>query len=74
MSRETERMWRLAGRYSAIGIEMAAAVAFGALAGSWLDRKFGTEPWLVIFGLIVGTGAAVLAILRVVRDFKRQGP
>ena len=63
MSRDSDHMWRLAGRYS--------AVALGTLGGVWLDKKLGTTPWLFWFGLAVGVGAAVRAILRVVREFKR---
>jgi len=59
------------GRYSAIGIEMSAAVAFGTIGGVWLDKKLGTTPWLFWFGLAVGVGAAVRAVLRVVREFKK---
>jgi F0F1-type ATP synthase assembly protein I len=64
-------MWRLAGRYSAVGIEMGAAIAIGTLGGRWLDGKLGTEPYLFWFGFVVGVGAAVRAILRVVGAYKR---
>lgn len=60
-------MWRLAARYSSIGIEMAAGVSIGALGGWWLDERFGTAPYLLIFGLVVGAGAAVKAVVRAVR-------
>ncbi len=63
-------MWRLAGRYSAVGIEMAAAVAIGTLGGRWLDGKLGTEPTLFWIGFVVGVGAAVRAVVRVARNFK----
>lgn len=66
-SREQQRMWRLAARYSAVGIEIAVAVAVSSLAGAWLDRRFDTEPWLFLFGMIVGLGAATRAVVRVVR-------
>lgn len=72
MSRESEHMWRLAGRYSAVGIEMAAAVALGTIGGVWLDSKLHTAPWLFWFGLVVGVGAAVRTVVRIVRDFKRS--
>jgi ATP synthase protein I len=65
---DQEHMWRLAGRYSAIGIEIAASVAFGTFGGIWLDRHLGTSPLFLILGLIVGTGAAVVGVLRVVRS------
>lgn len=61
------RMWRLAGQYSAVGIEMATSVAFGAFGGMWLDKKFGHSPWLLWAGVIVGLGAASLTVMRVVR-------
>lgn len=72
MSKETERMWQLAGRYSAVGIEMAAAVGFGTLGGAWLDNRFGTTPWLFWIGFIVGVGAAVRTIQRVIRSFRKS--
>jgi F0F1-type ATP synthase assembly protein I len=70
-SPEADRQWKLAGRFSAVGIEMAAAVAIGALGGRWLDGKLGTDPYLMWFGLAVGIGAAVRAVLRVVKAYRR---
>jgi len=67
MSRDSERMWQLAGRYSAVGIEMAIAVTLGSLGGHWLDTKLGTSPYLLLFGIVVGIGAAALTVVRVVR-------
>lgn len=65
-------MWKLASRYSAVGIEMSASVAIGTLGGWWLDGKLGTEPYLFWFGLVVGTGAATKAIVRVVKTTRLQ--
>ncbi len=65
-------MWRLAGRYSAVGIEIATAFTLGALGGHWLDKKLGTSPVLFLVGITVGTGAAVRAILRVIKDIKKN--
>ena len=43
---------------SALGIEIGVAVAIGLLVGWYLDRLFGTEPWLLIafsiFGIVAG--------------------
>lgn len=70
MSRDSQHMWRLASRYSAVGIEMAAAVAIGTLGGLWLDGKLGTTPYLFWFGLAVGIGAVVRTIVRVIKTTK----
>ena len=33
---------------------LALDMALPPLAGYWLDRKFGTEPWLVVVGACLG--------------------
>jgi len=65
-------MWRIAGFTGAVGIEVAVAIAIGALGGQWLDRKLGTNPWLTYIGFIAGIGAAIKALVRVSREYKKR--
>jgi ATP synthase protein I len=44
-------------RYSNLGLEMGVAIVVGLLIGLWLDRVFGTRPWLTIVFLLFGIGA-----------------
>lgn len=67
---EQQHLWRLAARYSTVGIEMTVAVTLGTLGGHWLDHRLGTAPWFLGFGLLVGIGAAIRTILRIVRQTK----
>lgn len=67
---ERQRMWRLAGRYSSVGVEIAVCIGGSTWAGYYADQHFGTKPWLFLFGLIVGTGAAIKAVLRIIRQFR----
>jgi ATP synthase protein I len=69
---EVKKMWRLAGSTSAVGIEIAAAIAIGYFGGHYLDRKFGTQPWLMYLGLLAGVGAAINALMRVTRAYRRD--
>jgi F0F1-type ATP synthase assembly protein I len=41
-------------RHSGVGLELAGATAGLALVGYWLDGRFGTEPWGLIAGVILG--------------------
>jgi F0F1-type ATP synthase assembly protein I len=41
-------------RYSGSGLELAASVAGFALVGYWIDRHYGTNPWGLVAGLILG--------------------
>ena len=41
-------------RYSGIGFELAGATAGFALIGYWVDKRFGTSPWGVVVGVVLG--------------------
>jgi F0F1-type ATP synthase assembly protein I len=41
-------------RYSGVGLELAGATAGLALIGYWVDGRFGTRPWGVVLGAIIG--------------------
>lgn len=51
---------------SSAGLELGIAVALGALGGRWLDGRFGTEPWLLLVGLVIGLIAGFRGVLRAV--------
>ncbi|MED5463526.1 MAG: AtpZ/AtpI family protein [Myxococcota bacterium] len=69
---EKQRMWRLAGRYSSVGIELAICIAVPVLIGNWCDNKFDLSPYGALFGAIVGVGACIQAIRRIIRSFKNE--
>ena len=47
-----------AGQFAGHGMTFVVAVLGGLYLGQWLDRRFGTEPWLLIVGVFVGAGAS----------------
>lgn len=52
---------------SSIGISMVISI-FGALYfGIWLDRKFGTSPWLTMLLLLMGVAAGFRNIYVMIR-------
>jgi ATP synthase protein I len=65
-------MWRIAGTTGAVGLEIGIAVGFGYVGGHYLDQKLGTQPWLTYLGFAAGIGAAVKAVVRVARAYKRD--
>ncbi len=65
-------MWRIAADTGAVGFEVAVAIVIGYLGGRYLDRKLGTEPWISYAGLLAGIGAAVKALMRVIRSYRRD--
>jgi len=59
-------------QYSTVGLELALSVVVGALIGYWLDRKLGTEPWLLIFWTICGIGAGFRSLYRTAKKIMRE--
>jgi F0F1-type ATP synthase assembly protein I len=35
-------------------LELAGATAGLALIGYWIDRRFGTTPWAILAGVVIG--------------------
>jgi len=62
---------------SAIGIEMGVALAIGMGIGWWLDRTFGTRPWLLVlftlFGIVAGFRNALHAAHKEMRKAEGGG-
>lgn len=59
-------------RYSAVGFEMVLSVGVGAAIGVYLDRYFGTKPWLTLAFIILGSIAGFIEIFRLVKKYERE--
>ena len=44
---------------------LTAGLVLGGLGGLWLDEKLGTEPWLLLTGLLAGFVVGMLEVARV---------
>jgi ATP synthase protein I len=51
-------------RYSGVGLELAGATAGLALVGYWIDRKFGTSPWGILGGVVIGIVGGLYNMIR----------
>jgi len=56
--------FRELGRYSALGLEMAASVLIGLAIGYYLDKWLGTGPWLMVLWIGIGFAAGVRSLYR----------
>lgn len=62
--REKFKQVRIYGLLSAIPGFLVVPPVVGALAGMWLDKRFGTAPWLLLVFLVLGFGSGVRLIMR----------
>lgn len=57
---------------STIGIHLVLTTFVGFAIGYFLDKLFGTSPWLTVIFLIIGIIAGFRELLRIAR--KQDGP
>jgi ATP synthase protein I len=58
MDEDLKKTIKTLGFLSTVGLSMAFSVGIGALVGYYLDKKFGTTPWLFFIFLALGIAAA----------------
>ena len=65
-------LWVIAGELTAIAFEFTGSVVAGVVVGYFADRHFGTEPWLLIVGTLLGTGAGFYRMLQILQHVQRR--
>ena len=59
-------------RYSGIGVELAGVTAGLALVGYWIDGRFGTSPWGILGGVVIGLVGGLYNLVRESLDAVRE--
>lgn len=55
-----------------IGTELAITVLLGFYGGKLLDQQLGTEPWLLIVGVLAGVAVGILGIIQTMQRFFKE--
>ena len=72
-TRGADRGGSSAGSYLGVGLQFALSIVFFVYLGQWLDRRYGTEPWLLLIGLLLGAGGSFYSIYRkLMADLRRE--
>lgn len=64
------KLLKAAGPLS-VGIEFSLSTVIGLLAGRWVDGKLGSDPWLMIVGLLLGVTAGFRSLIRTAKQAQR---
>jgi len=60
-------------RYAGLGIQLAATILVGVLAGQWMDRKAGTDGVFTILGALLGFGGTLYSLIRELSKDDKDG-
>lgn len=58
---------RAVGLVGGLGFVLAATTALGAWGGRYLDDRWGTGPWLMLVGTLLGMGAGFFEVFSTMR-------
>jgi len=64
MDKNTGKTFRELGYFASLGISVALSIVIGLAIGYWLDKKFDTQPVLLLVGLGFGIAAGFSNIIR----------
>jgi ATP synthase protein I len=60
---------------SSIALILPASIAVGLFFGYFLDRRLGTEPWLLLIFTVLGIASGLLSLFRAIRkQWKDEEP
>jgi F0F1-type ATP synthase assembly protein I len=52
------------GRFAGLGLQYALSIALLGALGWWLDGRFGTNPWCLVAGVVLGCVAGFVMVVR----------
>lgn len=70
--KETSGMLRAAAPYMTLGAQIAGAVVMFLFIGKYADDAFGTKPWLMVLGIVIGFTGGMIHFFREVTALSTQ--
>lgn len=67
-----QQNWKALGKYGTVGLDLGLSIVVGLLGGQWLDGRFGTAPWLMIAGFLLGATAGFRMLWRTLEKANRE--
>ena len=65
-------MWLQAASLSYLGIFFSVSLVIGAAIGSFLDRKWGTHPYLMMVGVVLGIATGFNELWRLAKRYQNK--
>ena len=65
-------MWLQAANLSYLGLFFGVSIVIGAALGTFLDKKWGTKPYLLMVGVVLGIATGFNELWRVAKRYQHQ--
>jgi ATP synthase protein I len=69
---DTGARLRQAAMLSSVGLVLVCAIFIGYFFGVWLDKKLGTEPYLMLVFTILGIAGGFVEVFQMAAKYTRR--
>jgi ATP synthase protein I len=66
--------FRRLAELSSTALVLPSSIAIGLFFGYWLDKRLGTEPWLLLVFTVLGVASGLLSLFRIIRKQLKDEP
>lgn len=66
--------FRRLAELSSTALVLPSSIAVGLFFGYWLDRRLGTDPWLLLGFTVLGVASGLLSLFRIIRKQEKDEP
>lgn len=66
--------FRRLAELSSTALVLPSSIAIGLFFGYWLDKRLGTEPWLLLIFMLLGVVSGLLSLFRIIRKQLKDEP
>lgn len=66
--------FRRLAELSSTALVLPSSIAIGLFFGYWLDKRLGTEPWLLLVFTVLGIVSGLLSLFRIIRKQLKDEP
>lgn len=64
--------YRKLAELSSLALMLPSSIAVGLFFGYWLDKRLGTDPWMLMIFTLLGVAAGLIALLRGVSKYNKE--
>lgn len=72
MKQTTGSPWKMLGLIGTLGVEMLASIFGVAWLGKWLDERWGTEPILLLIGIMGGLVLGYISVFVTIKAYLKE--
>jgi len=57
---------------SSLALMLPSSIAVGLFFGYWLDKRLGTDPWMLMIFTLLGVAAGLIALVRGISKYNKE--